>query len=87
VVFSKAASIERCVARVSEDHAGDDRNLTEDQTRQASIAVNLQRACEAAIDLAMHGVRRERLGIPQEIRDAFKLLLDAKIIDGAAPRG
>jgi uncharacterized protein YutE (UPF0331/DUF86 family) len=77
VVLNKAAIIERCVRRVREEHAGDDRRLTEDITRQDSIILNLQRACEAAIDLAMHLVRVHRLGIPQESRDAFKMLSEA----------
>jgi len=38
-------------------------------TRQDSIILNLQRACEASIDAAMHLVRVKRLGIPQESRD------------------
>lgn len=80
VIVNKAATIERCIARVREEHAGDDRNLTGDQTRQDSIVLNLQRACEAAIDLAMHVVRVRRLGVPQETRDAFALLRDAGLI-------
>jgi uncharacterized protein YutE (UPF0331/DUF86 family) len=81
VVLNKAATIERCIARVREEHAGDDRNVTENQTRQDAIVLNIQRACEAAIDLAMHVVRREHLGIPQETREAFELLRRAAIID------
>lgn len=81
VVVNKAAIIERCLARVREEHAGDDRNLTGDQRRQDSIVLNLQRACEAAIDLAMHVVRVRRLGVPQESRDAFAMLRDAGIVD------
>lgn len=81
VVLNKAAIIERCVARVREEHAGDARNLTDNLTRQDSIILNLQRACEAAIDLAMHLVRERRLGIPQESRDAFDLLLQAGLIE------
>jgi len=38
-------------------------------TRQDSIILNLQRACEASIDAAMHLVRVRRMGIPQESRD------------------
>ncbi len=34
-------------------------------------AVDLQRACEASIDLAMHLVRVDRLGIPKQSRDAI----------------
>jgi uncharacterized protein YutE (UPF0331/DUF86 family) len=81
VVLNKAAIIERCVARVREEHAGEPRNLTDNLTRQDSIILNLQRSCEAAIDLAMHLVRERRLGIPQESRDAFDLLLQADLIE------
>ena len=80
VVVNKAAIIERCVARVREVYSGDDRNLFEDVTRQDSIILNLQRACEAAIDLAMHVVRVRRLGVPQETRQAFDLLRDAGLL-------
>jgi uncharacterized protein YutE (UPF0331/DUF86 family) len=87
VVLNKAAIIERCIARVREEHAGDLRNLTDNLTRQDSIILNLQRACEAAIDLAMHLVREGRLGIPQESRDAFDLLLQGGLIEaGLADR-
>ncbi len=74
VALNKAAVIERCIHRVHEVLAGDLRNLREDLTRQDSIILNIQRACEAAIDLAMHIVRRHKLGIPQDSRDAFDLL-------------
>ena len=81
VVLNKAAAIERCLVRVREEHAGDDRNLYENITRQDSIILNLQRACEAAIDLAMHMVAVRRLGLPQESREAFDLLREAGVID------
>jgi uncharacterized protein YutE (UPF0331/DUF86 family) len=81
VALNKAEVIERCVRRVRAVHAGDPRNLTDDLTRQDSIILNLQRACEASIDLAMHLVRLDRLGIPQQSRDAFAMLAQA----GALP--
>ena len=81
VVVNKAEIIERCVARVREEYADDARNLTVNVTRQDSIVLNLQRACEASIDLAMHVVRSQRLGVPQETREAFALLRDAKLLD------
>ncbi len=84
VVLNKVAIIERCVARVREEYAGDEANLLSEQTRQDSIILNLQRACEAAIDLAMHLVRARRLGIPQEPREAFELLRDAKLVSADA---
>jgi uncharacterized protein YutE (UPF0331/DUF86 family) len=75
VVVNKAATIERCILRAREVYAGDPANLTADLTRQDSIVLNLQRACEASIDLAMHLVRKHRLGVPQDSREAFELLM------------
>ncbi len=82
VLLNKAAAIERAVRRVREEHAGDDQNLLSNQTRQDAIVLNLQRACESAIDAAMHLVRVERLGIPQETREAFDLLERAQLLPG-----
>ncbi len=76
VEINKAAVIERCVDRVREEYAGSPESLTQ-LTKQDSIVLNLQRACEAAIDLAMHRVRIFGLGAPQESRDAFELLAHA----------
>jgi uncharacterized protein YutE (UPF0331/DUF86 family) len=87
VALNKAASIERCVQRVRDVYANDPRNLSDDLTRQDSIVLNLQRACETAIDLAMHLVRKYRLGIPQESRDAFELLSNAGKLDAALAAG
>ncbi|MEW6378287.1 MAG: DUF86 domain-containing protein [bacterium] len=74
VKLNKAATIERCIARIREEYGEDEKNLYENYTKQDSIILNIQRACEAAIDLAMHEIRLRRLGIPQESRDAFTLL-------------
>jgi uncharacterized protein YutE (UPF0331/DUF86 family) len=81
ILLNKAAAIERAVRRVREEHAGDDRNLLENPTRQDAIILNLQRACESSIDAAMHLVRVHRLGIPQETREAFELLERAHRLD------
>lgn len=81
VVLAKAESIERCVRRIREEYAGEERNLRDDITRQDAILFNLQRACETSIDLAMHLVRVHRLGAPKESRDAFRLLLEAGHLD------
>ncbi len=80
VLLNKCAAIERCVARAREEFADDSENLRRDIRRQDSIVLNLQRACEASIDLAMHLVRVRKLGIPQESRDAFRLLEDAGVL-------
>jgi uncharacterized protein YutE (UPF0331/DUF86 family) len=68
---------------VREVYADDPEHLTEDRTRQDSIVLNLQRACEACTDLAMHRVRRRGLGVPQDSRGAFDLPMDAGRLDAA----
>jgi len=81
VLLNKAAIIERCLRRVEEEYRGHEGELDSDLTRQDSIVLNLQRACEAAIDLAMHVVRARKLGLPQESREAFSLLNQAGLLD------
>lgn len=80
VLLNKAATIEHCLSRVREEYVGHESALETDLTRQDSIVLNLQRACEAAIDLAMHILRKQRLGLPQDARDAFTLLENAGAI-------
>lgn len=73
VVLNKLEVIKRCISRIRDEYADDPANL-ENFTKQDSIILNLQRACEAAIDLAMYVVSKRRLGLPQSSRDAFRLL-------------
>ena len=80
VVLNKAASIERCLQRIQDEYAGTNQNLAENQTKQDAIVLNLQRACETAIDLAMYVVSQRKLGVPQDSRDAFTLLQTAGIL-------
>ena len=80
VIVNKAASIERCLRRIQEEYAGDKQNLVANQTKQDAIILNLQRACETAIDLAMYVVSQRKLGVPQDSRDAFSLLQTAGIL-------
>jgi len=81
VLLNKAAIIERCLKRVNEEYQGHEDELEADFTRQDSIVLNLQRACEASIDAAMHLVRIHRLGVPQQSREAFGMLSEAVFID------
>ncbi|MFQ5352013.1 MAG: DUF86 domain-containing protein [Candidatus Binatia bacterium] len=80
VVRNKALVIERCLNRVRDEFRSDHHRL-DDQTIEDAIVLNLQRACETAIDLAMHAVASERLGVPQESREAFSLLEKAGRLD------
>lgn len=80
VILNKISVIERCMNRVRDVYANDAGSL-KDFTKQDSIILNIQRACEASIDLAMHIVAETRLGLPQTSRDAFDMLHNALIID------
>lgn len=81
VLINKASIIERCLQRIEEEYQNDPANLYEDVTRQDAIVLNLQRACQAAIDLGMHLVREHELGVPQESREAFAFLEEAEYLD------
>lgn len=81
VVVNKAATIERCVRRAREEYERDPSSFATDVTRQDAAILNIQRACEAALDLGHHLVRRERLGVPQSARDVFRLLAESGGID------
>ena len=80
VVVNKLSTIQRCLKRIKEvyQQAGDD--FATDYTRQDSVMLNLQRACEATIDVANYLVKKNTLGIPQSARDSFQLLFVAGIL-------
>ncbi|MCP2240303.1 type VII toxin-antitoxin system HepT family RNase toxin [Thermoanaerobacterium thermosaccharolyticum] len=82
VVINKTEIIERCINRIKEEYEGNPMNL-KNYTKQDSILLNIQRACEACIDLAMHVVAEKSFGIPQNSRDAFELLRKNGVIDDA----
>lgn len=83
VVLNKVASIERCLGRISDEYTGHASDLAKDITRQDAIILNLLRACETSIDLAMHLTRVHRLGIPQTTRESFDLLCAEGLIEAS----
>ncbi len=51
------------------------------------MVLNLQRACQIAIDMGMHVIRLKKLGLPKESKEVFALLAEAKLISkGLAER-
>ena len=80
IILNKITTIERCVNRIHEVYEGNPENLS-DFTKQDSIILNILRACEASIDLAMHIVSERKLGVPKASREAFKILQEADIIE------
>ncbi|SEN94191.1 Uncharacterized conserved protein YutE, UPF0331/DUF86 family [Mesobacillus persicus] len=79
VILNKISIVERCLRRIHEEYENNPVNL-KNYTKQDSIILNLQRACEASIDLAMHIVAENKLGLPQKSREAFTLLAEKGII-------
>ncbi len=86
ILINKAATVERCVARARQEYEADPGTFLTNFTRQDAAILNVQRACEAVLDMGQHLVRRERLGVPQSARDVFDLLargqwIDANLVD------
>lgn len=79
VILNKINIIERCIRRIHEEYGNNPAHL-KNFTKQDSVVLNLQRACEASIDLAMHIVAEKKLGLPQNSRDAFTLLEQENIL-------
>jgi uncharacterized protein YutE (UPF0331/DUF86 family) len=80
VTINKAAVIERCVQRAREEYNQDPSTFATNFTRQDAAILNVQRACEAALDMGQHWVRKFHLGVPQSARDVFELLAQNHII-------
>ncbi len=73
VVMQKLASIDRCL-RAIHDYLGGDLAKLQEPIVLDAVVLNLQRACEQAIDAACREVSRRGLGIPADSADAFTLL-------------
>ena len=80
VLLKKAAIVERSVGRAREEYAAAGAAFATDFTRQDAAVMNIQRACEAAVDMANHIVRRDRLGVVSSARESFDTLVSAGFI-------
>lgn len=77
VILAKIESIERCVNRVKEIYQ---QGTLEEYLYLDALILNLQRACQQSIDLAMYIVSEKGLGLPKFSREAFKILYENQII-------
>jgi len=84
VMLNKAAIIERSIRRALEEYASDP-GLSS-FTHIDAMTLNIERACQAAIDLAFHLVSSQRLGMPKTSADAFELLRRAGLIGRESAR-
>ena len=83
VVLNKIQSIQRCIMRAREEYRAAGADFRSDYTRQDAAILNVTRACEQAIDLANHVIRRAKLGIPTDSADSFELLVRAGLVSPA----
>lgn len=81
VLINKASTIERCVRRAREEYFTDPENFATNFTRQDAAILNIQRACEAALDMGQYIIRCDKLGISQNSRGVFDLLMQAGYIE------
>lgn len=80
VVISKYDIIKKCINRINEEYNNSHENL-EDYRKEECIVLNLQRVCEAVIDIAMHEISTKKLGIPQTKLEAIELLYKNGLIN------
>jgi len=80
VILNKAEIIENCLLRIREIYDGSPANLTDNLLKQESLILNLERLCQAAIDISLRIVRKSKLGLPKESAEAFQLLEKAQVL-------
>jgi len=80
VVLDKISSIKRCGKRIIEEYQDDETSIM-NITKQDSIVLNLQRACELSIDIANYIISRNNLEVPKTTRESFAILERHEIID------
>ena len=79
VIINKYEILSRCINRIHEEYEENPENL-EDYRRLDCIVLNLQRACEVVIDVAMYIVSSRKLGTPQTKREVIEILYKNDII-------
>lgn len=74
VILNKINIIERCLKRIADEYNDDEEELRRNYTKQDSVILNLQRLCEASIDIANRSLKLHNGPIPQSSRDSFDQL-------------
>ena len=80
VLISKLDSIKACLNRILEEY-DDDRTNLENITKQDSIILNIQRACELSIDIGNYIISKEKYRVPKVSREIFEILEENSIIE------
>ena len=80
VVTAKVATIDRCLRRITETRAGRSIVLLPIEVEDI-VVLNLQRAVQAAIDLATHVVATEGYALPDSVAAFFSVLEERGVVD------
>jgi uncharacterized protein YutE (UPF0331/DUF86 family) len=72
IILNKIAVIQSATGRALEEYHKNP--ALSSFTELDALILNLERACQATIDLAIHIISREKWGIPQSSSDAFRIL-------------
>lgn len=81
VVYGKITTIKRRLRRIY-DATGGNPDALDTYDAKDIFVLNLQRAAQASIDIAAHVAATEGLGVPQDLKDNFTLLVKAGLHDG-----
>jgi uncharacterized protein YutE (UPF0331/DUF86 family) len=82
VVTAKVATIDRCIQRISETR-GERRAALLPVEVEDIVVLNLQRAVQAAIDLATHVVAAEGYALPDSVAAFFSVLEEHALLERA----
>ena len=75
LVTSKLESLARCVHRLQSKTPGSLETLREDVDAQDIMAVNLERAVQICVDIALHWIAgHSQLPVPETMAEAFQVL-------------
>lgn len=85
VVLAKLGTIDRCLGRIRDVTCGDPTRVREIDI-QDIVVLNLQRAIQAAIDLAAHIISQQQWGLPDSLKAHFAILQRENVIDPALER-
>lgn len=80
ILLAKLGNIERCLLRIRTVTHGDPSSVREIDV-QDIVVLNLQRAIQAAVDLASHVIAERGLGLPDSLKDHFRLLCESRVVD------
>lgn len=79
VALGKLATIERCLERIRSVTGGDPGRVDNLDVEEI-VVLNLQRAIQAAIDLAAHLIAGRGWGLPDSLKAHFQILADQNVI-------